>query len=261
MLLEGKKIIVTGVSGTIASATVTAYVKEGAKVAALDVNDIEGQKVVTKANENGTGQATYYHCDVSKRQEVFTVFKKAIDALGGLDVLADVAGIARIANAEDVSEEQLDAVINVNLKGTVFTNQAAFQALKENGGGSIINYGSDSALDPTPGVSDYAAAKAGVQAWSRASASEWGKYNIRVNSVNPAIESVRGQKVANTGAGKENPEVQKFTELLKMMIPLGGTGGNAEKDAAPVMVFLASDASHFITGQIININGGFTFVR
>lgn len=258
--MKGKKIIVTGASGGIASATVKAYVKEGALVAALDVNDELGQKAVNDSNLGKDGKAKYYHCDVSNKQEVNTVFKQAVQDMGGLDVMVDVAGIAQANTAENISEDQLDRVIGVNLKGTIFTNQVAFGEMKEKGG-AIINFGSGSALDPTPGVADYDATKGGIQAWSRAVAASWGPYNIRVNAVNPAATSINGTKVMSTGAGKEDPEVQKFTEMLKMMIPLGGKMGDSEKDIAPVMVFLASDLSHFMTGQMFNIDGGFSFVR
>src|SRR5262245_22951345 len=139
MQLAGKKIILTGGAHGIGEATLRAYVREGATVASMDVNDELGEKNVREVNGKGPGKAKYYHCDVSKRQDVFGAFEKAIADLGGLNVLANIAGTAAPCLAEDITEEQMDRIIGINLKGTMFTNQAAFKALRDGGGGAIIN--------------------------------------------------------------------------------------------------------------------------
>jgi NAD(P)-dependent dehydrogenase (short-subunit alcohol dehydrogenase family) len=250
MQLKDKKIIITGGGHGIAAASVRAYVREGATVASMDINDELGRAVVDEANAKGPGKATYYHCDVSKRQEVFDVFAKAIADMGGVDVMADVAGIAAPCLAEDISEDQLDRIIAVNLKGTIFTNQAVFKAMKESGGGAIINYTSGAALIVTPWVADYGAAKAGIVGWTRQVAGVWGEYNIRVNAVAP-----------NADTHPTPPGLEAEAERLNALVPLQHRRGHPDDDLAPVMVFLASDAARYITGQVIPVDGGAAMVR
>src|SRR5207249_3611795 len=126
LLLRDRRIIVTGAASGIAAATVRAYAREGARVVALDVNDEGGRRVAAEA---GRG-VTYHHCDVSRRPEVFAVFDRAVAALGGLDVLVNAAAVERGTPAEDIPGEEWDIVFDVNVKGTVYTNQAAFQHMK-----------------------------------------------------------------------------------------------------------------------------------
>jgi len=250
MQLAGKKIIVTGGAHGIAEATVRAYVREGATVASMDINDASGEKVVKEANAKGPGKAKYYHCDVSKRQQVFEIFAKAIADMGGVDVLANVAGIAAPCMAEDITEEQMDRVIGVNLKGTMFTNQAVFKTMKDAGSGAIINYTSGAALIVTPWVADYGAAKAGVVAWTRQVAGVWGEYSIRVNCVSPNAET-----------HPTPPGLEDEAERLRQLVPLSKRRGDPDLDIAPVMVFLASEASRYMTGQIFSVDGGVCMVR
>jgi NAD(P)-dependent dehydrogenase (short-subunit alcohol dehydrogenase family) len=137
MLLEGRRIIVTGGASGIGAATVRAYAAEGASVASLDVNDETGRRIAAEAGAS----VTYYHCDIARRAEVFRVFGEAVGQLGGLDVLANVAGVERGTPAEDIPDEEWDLIFAVNAKGTLYTNQAAFQHMKASGG-RIINFGS-----------------------------------------------------------------------------------------------------------------------
>lgn len=180
--LAGKRIIVTGAANGIGAATVRAYAAEGARVAALDVADDRGQAVAGEAGPT----VSYHHCDVSRRDEVFAVFARATAELGGLDVLAHVAGVERGSPAEDISDAEWDLVLGVNLKGTVHTNQAAFRHLREHGG-RIINFGSGAGIRGQRGSAHYSAAKAGVMAWTRTVAQEWARHGITVNSLLPAI--------------------------------------------------------------------------
>jgi len=249
MQLAGKKIIVTGGAHGIAAAAVRAYVREGAIVSSLDIQDELGEKVVKDANGNGAGNATYYHCDVSKSLEVKTVIYKAIANMGGVNILANVVGIAAPCLAEDITEEQMDRIIGVNLKGTMLTNQAVFKTMKEAGGGAIINYTSGAALIVTEYVADYGAAKAGVAAWTRQIAGAWGQYNIRANCVAPS---------ANTHPVPTH--LQHEIDRLNAMTPLRRRG-DPDEDLAPIMVFLASDGSRYMTGQLLSVDGGTCMVR
>ena len=198
MLLAGKRIIVTGGGSGIGAATVRAYAREGARVVSLDVDDAAGE-VVAK----GAG-IPFRHCDVSDRAEVNAVFAAAVDELGGLDVLAHVAGIERSVPSEDISDAEWDVVLGVNAKGTMLTNQAAFRAMRA-AGGAIINFGSAAGILGQPGSAHYSAAKGAVLAWTRTVARDWGRYGIRVNAVAPVMWT----PMQEAWYSQTSPELQK----------------------------------------------------
>lgn len=253
----GKRIIVTGGSRGIARAAVEALAKEGAHVVIFDVLDDLGQQVASSATATGPGKVTYRHTNISQRAEVFTSVEAAVATLGGLDALLHIAGVERSALAENITEAELDLILNVNVKGTFFMNQAVFPHLKANGG-SIVNFGSDAGLTPYPNGAHYSASKGAVHSLSRTVAAEWGQYGIRVNSVVPAIWT----EMYNEFRSRMSPEaLEGHDKVMLSKIPLGGKLGDPTKDLAPVVVFLVSDASRFITGQVISVNGGLGNVR
>lgn len=258
MRLEGKKVIVTGGSRGVAAAVTRAYVAEGAIVTIVDVLDELGEKVAEEVTGKGPGKATYRHCDISKREEVEAVFAEAAKEMGGLDVLANIAGVERTTKAEDITDEEYDFIMNINVRGTMLTNQAAFRAMSPQGYGAIINYGSDAGLNPYPGGGHYSASKGAVMAWTRTISTEWGHVGIRANSVVPAIWTPMYDEHRSVMTPEQLAEHE---ETMKNRIPLGGKLGDPDKDIAPVMVFLASDDSRFINGQIISVNGGLNTVR
>lgn len=260
MQLKGKRIIVTGGASGIGAGTVKAYVREGAIVSALDIADDLGQKVVDEANATGTGKATYYHCNIADAEEVFSVFEQAANEMGGLDVLAHVAGIESLKPAEEYTPADLNFVWGVNINGAIYTNQAACKIMKEQEGeGAIINFSSDVALAGQPNGALYATAKGAVLSWTRTIAYEWAmKYNIRCNCVNPTMKTPMYQEYLDN---LEEEERAKFLAAEKMKVPMRGEMGDVDRDMAPVMVFLASDASGYINGQIIAVNGGRNMLR
>jgi NAD(P)-dependent dehydrogenase (short-subunit alcohol dehydrogenase family) len=251
--LEGRRIIVTGAARGIGAATARAYAREGARVAALDVLDDLGQKLAGSVD----GHIDYHHCDIANRQEVIDVFARVTDGFGGLDVLANVAGIERRAAAEAITEEGLDAMLSVHVKGTVFTNQAAFAHLKDHGG-RIINFGSDAGLREYPGGAHYSAAKGAIMAWTRSVAHEWGPVGVTVNSLVPAIWTPMYDEHRARLSAQELAEHDRW---MASRIPIGGRLGDPDTDLAPVMIFLAGDGARFINGQIISVNGGSVQVR
>ena len=248
MLLADKRIIVTGGASGIGAATVRAYVREGARVVALDVNDGDGQRVAAGAG----GGATFMHCDIADRRDVFAVFERAVAQLGGLDVMANVAGVERRTPAEDIPDDEWDLIFGVNVKGTLYTNQAAFRHMRRDGG-RIINFGSGSGIRGQVGSAHYSASKGAVMSWTRTVAQEWAKYRITVNSVVPAIWT----PMYDAYRGRMSDQERMIHDMaMQHVIPLGGKLGDPDKDAGPVMVFLASDLSHFMTGQCFAVDGG-----
>jgi NAD(P)-dependent dehydrogenase (short-subunit alcohol dehydrogenase family) len=258
MQLNGKRIIVTGGARGIGEATVGAYVAEGAQVASLDVLDELGQRVADKVNGRGAGNARYYHCDISDRSAVDGTFSEVVETFGGLDVLANIAGVEGFVPAADISDEEWNRVFAVNVVGTLHTNQAAFCAMRDGGGGRIINVGSDGGLLPSPGQCHYSASKGAVMSWTRSIAAEWGPFGVTANALVPAMYTPMYDEFRDT----MTPELKaQHDAALARLIPLGGKLGDPERDLGPVMVFLASDGARFITGQLISVNGGMNCTR
>jgi len=242
MTIEGKRIIVTGSASGMGESTLNAYVQAGAHVIGMDVSDEKGSLICDKANESGLGKCSYIHVDVSDKSSVLDSFSKANDILGGLDALAHPAAIQRSSDASEVTVEDWDLMFSVNVKGTMLTNQTARFYMKNNGGGSIINFGSISGLRPEPSASAY-------------SAGTWGKDNIRVNAILPAMATPMYRAARERSSEEEN-----LASHWRNSVPiaLGQEYGDPDKDLAPVMIFFASDASKFITGQLIPVDGGQT---
>lgn len=248
--LDGKRIIVTGGAQGMGESTVRAFAREGAAVVALDVKEDQGRQTAERIAEETGAEVSFVRADVSDRGQVFDAVGRAVEGLGGLDVMVNVAGVQRAKPAEELTEADFDFLLNINLRGTFFTNQAAFAAMKPAGGGHIINFGSDAGMTPIRGLAGYSATKGAVHAWTRTVALEFGAHGIRVNTVVPAM------KTPMTEAGRTQGRANVYSK-----VPLGGDLGEPDRDLAPVMVFLASDGSRFITGQTISVNGGIGMVR
>ena len=257
-MLENKRIIVTGAARGMGEATVIAYVSAGAQVVAMDINDEAGAAVVAAANEQGPGQATYQHVDIADKGSVVAAFDEAADHLGGLDALAHPAAIQAGADPSRVSVDDWDQMFAVNVRGTMLTNQAAYHHMKTSGGGSIINFGSISGQRAEPGAAAYSAAKGAVHSWTRSPAAAWGRDRISVNATRPAMATPRYLE-----AMALMPEAQSDASywMNHPSISLGEKYGDPLTDLGPVMVFFASDASRFITGQLIPVDGGQTNTR
>lgn len=258
MSLKGKKIIVTGGAQGIGESVVRAYVAEGANVVSIDMNDVAGQQVADAANQAGPGKIKYFHCDVSKRADVELVFATAIESLGGLEVLVNVAGVQRHSAPEDIQEELFEFLFRVNVLGTMNTNGVAYKYMREAGTGNIINFGSEAGLTGEINNALYGATKGAVHTWTRTVARQWGPDGIRVNAVLPYMVTPMYESFRNAMSAED---LAAHDAETKIAIPLGGKFGNAAKDLAPVMIFLASDASHFITGQLFPVDGGLISVR
>lgn len=259
MDLNGKRIIVTGAARGMGAATVQTYVEAGAVVTAMDVADDAGREVVEAANAAGPGRATYRHVDVSDQASVESAFADAAAEMGGLDALAHPAAIQRGGLAQDVSVEDWDVMFAVNVRGTMLTNQAAFKAMRDGGnGGSIINFGSVSGLRPEAVAPAYSASKGAVHSWTRTAAAAFGEAGVRVNAILPAIAT----PMYDEAISRMNPEqAEAHRWQNEESIAMGKKYGDPVRDLGPVMAFFASDASRFITGQLIPVDGGQTSVR
>ncbi|CAN9216256.1 unnamed protein product [Alternaria alternata] len=255
--VTGKRIVLSGGARGIGGAVARHLVAAGAYIAISDVLDEYGESHVASLNATGPGKAFYYHLDISNREEAFTAMAKAVDTLGGLDSLHNIAGIERNVPIEDITDADIDPIFSVNFKGTLWLAQAALPYIKAASGGTIINIGSDSALAPFPQAPHYSASKGAVHSLTRTMAASWARYNIRVNAVIPAAKTEMYEEMQ----ARRTPEQRARVDAWKKSnIPLGGDLGSVE-DVAPMLVYLTSNAAKFVTGQLIPVNGGMGFVR
>jgi 3-oxoacyl-[acyl-carrier protein] reductase len=257
MKLAGKKIIVTGGSQGIGAAAVRSFVEEGAHVFSLDVNEELGVRSADEVDRSGPGKACFIRCDVSDRGAVDAAFAKAVEALGGLDVLAHIAGVHRHAPTHDVPDDTLKWIFDINVNGTIYTNGAAYRYMQSTGG-SIINFGSESGLTAEINNAVYGASKAAVHTWTRSVAREWGPKGIRVNAVLPYVVT---PMYAEFRQALSPEDLAAHDKATAEQIPLGGKFGDPARDVAPVLVFLAGEGSRFITGQLLPVDGGLISVR
>jgi len=249
--VNGKRVIVTGGASGMGEAVVRDLCRHGALVLSLDIDADDGQRVATEAG------AHFARCDITSASSVEESVAAATVQLGGLDALVHAAGIAPGAPAEQIDLAQWEEVFAVNARGTFLINQAVFPLLKDQGG-RIINFASSAGLMGYPGKAAYAAAKGAVLAWIRTIAHEWGRYRITVNAVAPAIATPMYAKTRSLMSPEQLDEHEK---MLARDLPLGGQLGDPVRDLAPVIRFLVSDDSGFITGQTIAVDGGIMKVR
>lgn len=255
--LDGRRIVVTGGAQGIGASAVRGLVREGSRVVSLDVR-ADGATVAEQADAGGPGSAAFLACDVSRRDQVEDAVATAARLLGGLDGLVHAAGVETRAAAAELTDEEWDRVVDVNLRGTFLTNQAAFPFLRDAGGGRILNFGSGAALEPFPRAAHYSAAKAGVMAWSRTVAHEWGAYGITVNAMVPAMWTPMYDA---TRAAMSPEQLAGHDAFLASRIAVGGALGDPDRDLLPVLVFLLGEGARFITGQLVAVDGGLTHVR
>jgi NAD(P)-dependent dehydrogenase (short-subunit alcohol dehydrogenase family) len=243
-VLTGRRIVVTGGASGMGAASVRAYAREGARVFSVDLNEDLGAVVAEEATRLGDGDVLFEACDISSANAV-SVIERGVAWLGGIDVLASVAGIERGATPQDLTEDEIDFMLECNLWGTIQTNQVAFRHMSQGGGGRIINYASDAGLGGMPNAPGYSASKGGVLGWSRAIANEWNSAGIAVVAMCPIIWTPMYEAYRR----REPAEVVAMSDQAL-------EGSDPDRHMAPVMVFLASESSHSISGQHFRVTRG-----
>jgi NAD(P)-dependent dehydrogenase (short-subunit alcohol dehydrogenase family) len=243
--LEGKVAIITGAGSGMGLETAKLFHAEGAKVVLTDISGNE-QQVAASLGENAVALTG----DISKATHVAAVVDLTLKSYGGIDVLANIAGIpGKMTPLHETTEETFENLIAINLRGVFLAMKMSLPYMIARGGGSIINVASTAALIGTPGLVAYAASKAGVTALTKGAAVEYGKHNIRVNAICPGVIKT---PMYESGIA-DNPGV---VDYLMSLVPLGRTG--FANEIANPMLFFASAASSYITGAVLAVDGGQT---
>jgi 2-deoxy-D-gluconate 3-dehydrogenase len=240
--LEGKRALVTGAGRGIGQAIALAFAEGGAQVALASRTEAELNETAALI----AGKTVILPADLSKPDEGAWLVDEAVNALGGLDILVTSAGTIVRKPAYDYTEDDWDAVVDLNLKARFFLSQAAARVMKAGGGGSIIHIASLSAFFGVPNHIAYTTGNGGIGALTRAEAVEWATDNIRVNAIAPGTIVTK-----QTEGLLANPQALA-TRLAK--IPMNRLG--KPEDVAGAAVFLASDAATYITGQVLAVDGG-----
>jgi len=244
--LDGKVAIVTGAGQGIGRGIALVYARAGAKVAVAEWKPHRLQRTVDEIRAEG-GEALAVAADVSKRDEVRAMVDRCAAHFGRIDVLVNNAqSYAPRTPLLEVTDEQLDVFIDSGLRGTLWAMQAVHPHLRGRGG-RIINFVSAAGMTGEAGLGAYNAAKEAIRALTRTAAREWGADGILVNAIAPAAMSKRGQDYAER-------DPQAFAQAMASR-PIPRLG-DPEQDIAPVALFLASDASRFLTGQTFLADGG-----
>ena len=249
MKLEGKVALVTGASRGIGKAIALTLAREGARVAVNYVNGaLEANSVVEEIKTNG-GKAISIMADVSQKTQVQKMISHVIKSYGRLDILVNNAGILIPTNLMDTSEEEWDRVMEVNLKGPFLCTQEVAKQMIKQKYGKIINISSISGLGCAPtGEGAYGCAKAGLIMLNSVAAQDLGPFGINVNAIAPGWIQTDMTKGKSKGIADE---INKRKTALAAMRRIGDP-----RDIANVALFLASDDSNFISGQLIVADGG-----
>jgi len=248
MRLEEKTAIVTGAASGFGAGIARTLAREGAAVIVNDVNIDGGNRVAAEINDAG-GRAVFVAADVTDGDSVQAMVNQAVETFGRLDILVNNAGVSHKRKPMlDVTEDELDRILAVNVKGLFHTANAAIPVMRKGGAGAIINIASTGAVRPRPGLTWYNATKGAVTTLTKSMAVELAGDAIRVNAVNPVAGDT---PLLATFLGEDTPENR---EAFRQTVPLGRL--STPEDVASAVLFLASDEAALITGVCLEVDGG-----
>ena len=253
--LQGRVAVVTGAASGIGDASARMLAGAGAVIVCADV-DGRGAERVSEAIRGEGGEASAAACDVSVRSEVDDLVERAYADHGRLDVMANIAGIIHESPVVDTKEDDLDRVLDINLKGVFFGCQAAGRVMTSQGSGSIINMSSGAIDTPAPNIVCYAMAKAAVAQLTKTLAVEIGPFGVRVNAIAPGliVTGMTSRHYRRPDGTIDEALKEQVLAPMRERAPLGRVGD--PDDIAYAVLYLASDAADFMTGQIVRPNGG-----
>lgn len=245
--LDGKVALITGGSRGIGRATALGFAEAGANVVVASRKLADLENVAEEIRKSGR-KSLPVAAHVGRMEEVNNLVARAIDEFGKIDILVNNAGTSpAMGFALDLEERLWDSIMNLNLKGLFFLSQAVARAMKDHGGGKIINVASMDGFKPEPGIGTYAISKAGVIMATKVMALEWAQYNIRVNTLAP------GNVHTRLGDSRFLAMPEYKGEMIRRT-PLGRIADPDEMVGA--MIYMASDASSFMAGECLSVDGG-----
>lgn len=249
--ITGKIAVVTGASSGLGRQFALALAREGANVAVLARRTDRLEQVKAEVEALGV-ECISVKCDVADNESIKSAVASVVERFGRIDILVNNAGVGTGAPAEAMDDNTWDSTIKVNLSGVYYVAREVGKVMIKQNYGKIINLGSIHSTVAMAGspISAYCASKGGVEMLTKALANEWAKYNITVNAIGPAyFESEMTDMVINT------PE---FGMAVKAYCPMGRPGRAGELDGA--LIYFASDASSYTTGQLLTVDGGWTAI-
>lgn len=248
--LQGRSIVITGAAQGIGAACAARAAREGASVALWDVLDRAGQAQADRLRSEGA-RVEFVRCNVSRKDEVDAALAATLAAFGHVDGLVSNAGIFRAADFLEVTEDDWDAVIAVNLKGAFLVGQAVARAMTRNRGGvgygSIVHMSSVNGQMAIPNIASYNASKGGIDQLTRAMALALADRHIRVNAVGPGTIATELARASVLTSDEARQRILGRTPLKRLGEP---------EEVADVVAFLLSEASRYMTGEIVYVDGG-----
>ncbi|MFZ7944185.1 SDR family NAD(P)-dependent oxidoreductase [Neobacillus sp. 19] len=243
--LQGKVAIITGGAGGIGKGIATAFVKEGARVAIVDLNAEAGHKTIKELQEYQR-ESIFIQANLMEHDNIAGIVKQVGETFGKIDILVNNAHASKMASIEETTQKELDLSFNTGFYPTFYFMQAVLPYLKDTKG-KIINFASGAGINGDVNQGSYAAAKEAIRGITRVAANEFGPFGINVNIISPIAKSEGMLQWADA-----NPE---YYQAMLSKIPLRRLG-EIESDIGRVAVFLASEDSDYITGQTIMVDGG-----
>ncbi|MBX3627892.1 MAG: SDR family oxidoreductase [Rhizobacter sp.] len=244
--LNDHVVIVTGASRGIGAACAERLSQDGAAIALWDVDDARGQALAASLTAQGR-QAHYVHCNVASKAEVDAAIGNTLATFGRITGLVNNAGIFKAADFLDITEADWDAVLDVNLKGAFLVGQAAAREMVKTGGGAIVNMSSVNGVMAIPTIASYNVSKGGINQLTRVMALSLADRGVRVNAVAPGTIATELARNAVLGSEEAKQRIMSRTPMKRLGEPA---------EIADVTAFLLSNASSYMTGEIVFVDGG-----
>lgn len=253
--LTDRVAVVTGGASGIGKATAIALAGAGARIVLGDIDE-DGAVATADAITGDGGAAVAQRADVTQRSDVDALVDRAVSEYGRLDIMGNVAGVPHNQAFVDVTDEEFERILSINLRSVFYGCQAAMRVMVPQGSGNIVNISSGAIDTPAPTLACYAMTKAGVAMLTKTLAVEAGRSGIRVNALAPGVilTNFSGQHFTNEDGSVDDERLAGYKKRFGGMAPLGRVG--EAEDVANAIVYLVSDAASFVTGQILRPNGG-----